>query len=169
MNPLARERLQHSFLAKSFHWLFVFVFGYGVFKQIQSKDQLNDIELLKSELIFAVIFLTLLITRFLYMKRTFKTSLPSKTSKIHRSVAKLVHTSMYIVLSGVAISGLGIGILFWLGFHNSVLIEITIWAHELLFSFTIWLISLHVLAAIYHRVQNDFVWSSMVPFLKEKD
>ena len=61
MKPLVRERLQHSFLAKSFHWLFVFVFGYGVFKQIQSKDQLNDIELLKSEMLFAVIFLSVII------------------------------------------------------------------------------------------------------------
>ena len=166
---MAHEKLQHSLLAKSFHWLFVFVFGYGVFKQIESKDQLNDIELLKSEMIFAVIFLLFLITRFLYMKRNFKTSLPLKTSKFHRLVAKLVHTTMYIVLSGVAISGLGIGFLFWLGFHDSVIIEITIWVHELLFSFIVWLISLHLLAAIYHRIRNDFVWSSMVPFLKEKD
>ena len=166
MNRLARERLQHSFLAKSFHWLFVFVFGYGVFKQIQSKDQLNDIELLKSEMIFAVIFLTLLITRFLYMKRTFKTSLPSKTSKIHRSVAKLVHTTMYIVLSGVAISGLGIGFLFWLGFHNSVLIEITIWAHELLFRLQF--NTLHVLAQYTIGFKMILFGAPWYPFLRKK-
>jgi len=27
---------------------------------------------------------------------------------------------------------------------------------------------LHILAAIFHRLKNDGVWSSMVPFLKEK-
>ena len=103
------------------------------------------------------------------MRKQFKSSLSSKTPKIQRSLAKIVHITMYIVLAGVAISGLSIGYLFWLGFHNSALIEVSIWVHELLFSIVIWLISLHVLAAIYHRIQHDFVWSSMVPFLKEKD
>ena len=76
---------------------------------------------------------------------------------------------MYVTLSGIAISGLGIGFLFWLGYENSYLIEFTIWSHESFFSAAIWLISLHVLAAIYHRVRHDFVWSSMVPFLKEEN
>jgi len=74
---------------------------------------------------------------------------------------------MYVSLSGIAISGLGIGFLFWVGYQNSYLIEFTIRSHEAFFSAAIWLIFLHVLAAIYHRVLHDFVWSSMVPFLKE--
>lgn len=166
---LKLERIQHSLLAKSFHWIFVFVFGYGVFKQIESKDQLNDIALLKSEMVFAIIFLIFLMVRFIYMKRTFITSLPPETSSIHRTSAQLVHISMYISFSVMAMSGLAIGFFFWLGFQDSNLIEFTIWIHELSFSIIIWLISVHVLAAIYHRIQNDFVWSSMVPFLKEQD
>ena len=166
---MEQERPQHSLLAKSLHWFFVLLFGYGVFKQIENKEQLNDLGLLKSEMFFAFIFLLFIMFRFIYMKRRYTNALPSETHKIQVIAAKFVHISMYFVLSGIAISGLGIGVLFWLGFKNGLLIESVILIHELLFSTIIWLISIHILAAIYHRIQHDFVWSSMVPFLKEKD
>jgi cytochrome b561 len=102
------------------------------------------------------------------MKRKYKTALPSETLKIQLKAAKVVHTLMYFVFTGIAISGLGIGTLFSLGYKDGLLIETIIWLHELLFSISLWLISIHILAAIYHRTQHDFVWSSMVPFLKEK-
>ena len=139
----------------------------GSFKQIQSKEQLNDAELLK-QVLFALIFLAFIVFRFIYMKK-YKTSLPSETTALHRLAAKFIHISMYVSLSGIAISGLGIGFLFWLGYQNSYLIEFIIRSHEAFFSAAIWLIFLHVLAAIYHRVRHDFVWSSMVPFLKEEN
>ena len=166
---MEQERPQHSLLAKSLHWFFVLLFGYGVFKQIENKEQLNDLGLLKSEMFFAFIFLLFIMFRFIYMKKRYTSALPSATPKIQLIAAKFVHISMYFVLSGIAISGLGIGVLFWLGFKNGLLIESVILIHELLFSTIIWLISIHILAAIYHRIQHDFVWSSMVPFLKEKD
>ena len=165
---MVQERVEHSLFGKFFHWSFIPLFGYGVFKQIEDKEQLNDLGLLISEMFFAVAFLLFIIFRFIYMKRRHKTALPSRTSKIQLKAAKLVHTSMYFVLAGIATSGLGIGLLFWLGYKDGLLIETIIWAHELLFSTIIWLISIHILAAIYHRTQHDFVWSSMVPFLKEK-
>ena len=166
---MTQEKLQHSLLAKTLHWFFVILFGYGVFKQIENKEQLNDLGLLRSEIFFALIFLIFILFRFIYMKRVFKSALPSKSPAIQLKAAKLVRILMYLVLSGIAISGLGIGFLFWLGYKNSLLIETIIWVHELLFSTIIFLISIHILAAIYHRTQHDFVWSSMVPFLKEKD
>ena len=167
-NTYKQKRVEHSFIAKSLHWVFVVMFGYGVFNQIESKEQLNDIVLLKSEILFATIFLAFIILRFIYMKRGYKTSLPSETPKLHRIVAKFIHISMYVALSGIAISGLGIGFLFWLGYQNSYSIDVIIWAHELFFATIVWLISVHVIAAVYHRIRHDFVWSSMVPFLKEK-
>ncbi len=165
---MGQERVQHTLLGKFLHWLSVLLFGYGVFKQIENKEQLNDLELLISEMFFAVAFLLFIIFRFIYMKKRYKTALPSKTSKIQLLAAKFVHTSMYFVLTGITISGLGVGGLFWLGYKDGLLIETIIWVHELLFSTILWLISIHILAAIYHRTQHDFVWSSMVPFLKEK-
>ena len=131
---MGQERVQHSLLGKSLHWFFVFLFGYGVFKQIENKEQLNDVGLLISEMFFAVAFLLFITFRFIYMKRSYKTALPSETSKIQRIAAKFVHTSMYFVLTGIAISGLGIGTLFWLGYKDGLLIETIIWVHELLFS-----------------------------------
>ena len=168
INKLDQERVEHSFLAKLLHWVFVAIFGYGVFKQIETKEQLNEIELLKSEILFALIFFAFIVFRFIYMKRKYKTALPPDTPKGHLLVTKFIHTLMYIILSGIAISGLGIGFLFWLGYGNSSLVDFIIWVHELFFSIIVWLISVHVLGAIYHRIRHDFVWSSMVPFLKEK-
>ena len=165
---MAQQRQQHSVLAKVLHWFFVLLFGYGVYKQIENKEQLNDLELLRAEIFFAFIFLIFILFRYIYMKKSYRTALPSNTPKIQLIAAKFVRISMYFVLSGLAASGLGIGFLFWLGYKDGPLIETTIWVHELLFSTILWLISIHILAAIYHRTQHDFVWSSMVPFLKEK-
>ncbi len=120
---MGQERVQHSLLGKSLHWFFVLLFGFGVFKQIENKEQLNDLGLLISEMFFAVVFLLFLMFRLIYMKRRYKTALPSETSKIQLIAAKAVHMSMYIVLSGIAISGLGIGTLFWLGYKDGLLIE----------------------------------------------
>ena len=168
INKMEQKRVKHSLLTKSLHWFFIPLFGYGVLKQIENKEQLNDLVLLISEMFFAVVFLLFIMFRFIYMKRRYKTALPSGTSKIQLIAAKLVHKSMYFVLTGIAITGLGIGTLFWLGYKDGLLIETIIWVHELLFSTILWLISIHILAAIYHRTQHDFVWSSMVPFFKEK-
>ena len=133
INKLKQKRVEHSFIAKSLHWLFVAIFGYGVFKQIESKEQLNDILLFRSEMLFASIFFLFLMVRFFYMKRRYKTSLPSETPKLHRIVAKFVHKSLYVTISGIAISGLGIGFIFWLGYKNSYLIEVAIRIHECFF------------------------------------
>ena len=94
---------------------------------------------------------------------------PDKVSATQSKLQKFVRISMYFVLSGIAASGLGIGFLFWLGYKNCLFIEIIIRLHELLFSSVVWLISIHMLAATYHWTQNDFVWNSVVPFLKEND
>ena len=67
-NNLAEQRHQHSLLAKALHWFFVILFGYGVYKQIENKEQLNDLELLKSEIFFALIFLIFILFRLIYMK-----------------------------------------------------------------------------------------------------
>ena len=53
---MGQKRVQHSFLGKSLHWFFVLLYGYGVFKQIENKEQLNDLGLLISEMLFAVDF-----------------------------------------------------------------------------------------------------------------
>ena len=74
---------------------------------------------------------------------------------------------MYICLALIPLTGLLIGLLFWLGLEDGFLINLVVGSHELVVSLIYWLIGLHILAASYHRLKKDGVWSSMVPFFKE--
>ena len=149
------------------HWGFVLLFIYGLLKQIDELNQLKDGALLKFEVIFAVIFILLLLIRFIYMKTTQKTSLPQSTPRSQVIAAKVVHSGMYICLALIPLTGLLIGLLFWLGLEDGFLINLVVGSHELVVSLIYWLIGLHILAASYHRLKKDGVWSSMVPFFKE--
>ena len=157
----------YSSIAKILHWGFVVFFAYGIIKQVDNLDQLKDSSLLKFEIFFASAFLFFLVVRFFYMKKTQKSSLPPRTSKVQKLLARLVHLGMYLTLGGIAFSGLVIGFLFWTGLRGGLLIEIVIAIHEFLIPIMYWLIVIHVAAAIYHRLQRDGVWGSMVPFWKE--
>ena len=149
------------------HWGFVLLFIYGLLKQIDELNQLKDEDLLKFEVIFAVIFILLLLIRFVYMRTTQKTSLPQSTPRSQVIAAKVVHSGMYICLALIPLTGLLIGLLFWLGLEDGFLINLVVGSHELVVSLIYWLIGLHILAASYHRLKKDGVWSSMVPFFKE--
>ena len=156
-----------SSFAKLMHWGFVVLFVYGLLKQIDSLNQLEDSSLLKFEVVFASVFLFLLLIRFIYMKTTQQSSLPESTPKPQIMAAKAVHTGMYMCLALIPLTGLLIGLLFWLGLKEGLLINIVVGAHELSVSIIYWLIGLHILAALYHRLKSDGVWSSMVPIWKE--
>ena len=156
-----------SSIAKLMHWGFVLLFIYALLKQIDNLSQLENMALLKFEVIFAGIFVLLLLIRFVYMKTTQKSSLPDSTPKSQILVAKIVHFGMYLCRALIPLTGLLIGLLFWLGSKDGFLIDIAIGFHELIVSVIYWLIGIHILAALYHRLKRDGVWSSMVPLLKE--
>ena len=156
-------------MAKFFHWGFVFFFGYEIIKQVDNIEKLEDSSLLKFEILFASIFLFFLILRFFYMKKTQTTSLLAETPKSQKFAAKLVHYSMYLCLASICISGLMIGLFFWLGFKNGLVIEFIILIHENSISIIYWLIAIHIIAALYHRFRSDGVWNSMVPIWLEKN
>jgi len=157
-----------SSIAKFMHWGFVLLFIYGLLKQIDELNQLENKALLQFEVIFATVFVLLLLIRFIYMKTTQKSSLPDSTPKSQLLAARVVHYGMYACLALIPLTGLLIGLLFWLGFEDGFLINTVVEVHEFSVSVIYWLIGLHILAAIFHRLKNDGVWSSMVPFLKEK-
>ncbi len=163
---LDKNNSNYSKLAKIFHWGFVVLFVYGVAKQVDDINQLEDISFFRFEIIFAIIFLVLLIIRFIYMKSTQNTSLPKETPKVQKIAAKIVHNAMYIFLAGTVLSGLLIGLLFWLGFKETFLIIFVIWLHEIIINLLYLFICIHVIAAIYHLFKKDGVWSSMNPFSK---
>ena len=161
------EKPKYSFLARFLHWCFVIIFAYGIYKQVDDINQLEDISFFRIEVIFASVFLLFLVFRFFYMTKTQKTSLPDDTPMPQKFAAKIIHFSMYLCLAGIAISGLLIGYFFSLGFRDEFLMETIVGAHEFFVSIIYWLISIHVIAAIFHRLKNDGVWSSMVPIWKE--
>ena len=167
MSDVESTKKEYSFAAKLLHWGFVVLFAYGIFKQIDSIEQLEDFALLRFEVIFALAFVVILLGRLYYMSKTQESSLPENTPKPQRLAAKAVHLGMYASLAAIACSGLAIGLLFWLGMKEGLLIEMVISVHEFSVALIYWLIAVHVVAAIFHRFKNDGVWSSMVPILKE--
>jgi len=165
---LDKNNSQYSKIAKLFHWGFVLLFVYGVAKQVDDINQLEDKAFFRFEIIFAIIFLLLLLIRLIYMKTTQKTSLPEDTPKAQKLAAKIVHNGMYALLIGTVVSGLLIGFLFWIELRDGILINIVIFFHELNINLLYCFIGIHILAATFHRLKRDGVWSSMVPFFKEK-
>ena len=87
-----------SSIAKLMHWGFVLLFIYGLLKQIDNLNQLENMALLKFEVTFAGIFVLLLLIRFVYMKTTQKSSLPDYSPKSQILAAKVVHSGMYLSL-----------------------------------------------------------------------
>tara|TARA_B110000003_G_scaffold184519_1_gene183459 strand:- start:314 stop:826 length:513 start_codon:yes stop_codon:yes gene_type:complete len=158
---------QYSKLAKTMHWGFVLLFAYGVFKQVDSINELADPSLFRLEIIFAGIFVILLLARFAYMKKTQRSALPENTNQLQKIAAKFVHMGMYVSLGSIAMTGLAIGGLYWLGLQEGLIIEAVISIHEFSVSATYWLVAVHILGAIFHRLKNDGVWTAMVPFSKE--
>ena len=154
--------------AKIFHWSFVIIFAYGISKQIDNINQLEDLALLKFEIAFAFLFILFLVTRFVYMKRTQRSSLPPDTPRMQKALAKAVHYFMYIGLISIALSGLVIGCLYWLGLKIGIIMETIIGWHEVSVSIVYLLVGLHLIGAIYHRFKNDGVWESMKPTLKRE-
>ena len=158
----------YTLTAKIFHWSFVVLFAYGISKQIDNINQLEDLALLKFEIAFALLFILFLMARFVYMNRTQKSSLPPDTPAVQRALAKAVHFGMYIGMVSIALSGLVIGCLYWLGLKSGIIIETIIGWHEVSVSIVYWLVGLHLIGAIYHHFKNDGVWESMTPTLKRE-
>ena len=161
------HKKKYSFFAKFWHWGFVLLFIYGVTKQVNEIEQLEDKLFFQFEIVFAVIFLFLLAIRFIYMNKTQETSLPDDTSKIQKIAARTIHLGMYSTLAGTAITGLLIGLFYRLGFTEGLFIDFLTAIHSFVVNGLYWLIGIHIIAAVYHRLKKDGVWSSMVPFLKE--
>ena len=54
---LGKSNSNYSKLAMLFHWGFVILFAYGVAKQVEDLNQLDDFDFFKFEITFAFIFL----------------------------------------------------------------------------------------------------------------
>ena len=160
----------YRFTAKFSHWTFIAVFAFGVINQVEEVEELESPTLLAGEVIFAMIFLSLLLFRFLYMQSA-RAAMPQlDMSKNLILLARTVHLGMYASIALIGITGLMIGGLYYFGVKEGLMLKAILLLHEI----TVWisanLMGLHIVGAIYHRLQEDGVWSAMVPILsKESD
>ena len=160
---------KHSVLGKTFHWGFIILYAYGIFKQIDELEELEDPTLLAFEVAFAAVFLGIVMIRYSYMRR-FETFMGA-TEPVpiaHRYLAKGIHTSMYLCLVMLPLSGLLIAVLFTQGVKDGPLQVFSLALHEISASLSYVLIAMHVGAAIWSRVKGEGVWTSMVPIWKEE-
>lgn len=158
----------HTILARIIHWTFIPLYVYGIVKQVDDISQLEDRSLLMFEVLFATIFLVIVVLRFGYMRR-FDTFLGASESVpiVHTLLAKTIHRLMYLSLIMLPLTGLMIAGLFVQGTVEGLQQNIALSLHEFAASLSYVLIIIHILAAIYSRIKGDGVWSSMVPILKE--
>ena len=160
----------HTNLAKIIHWGFIILYTYGILKQIDDLSQLEDVGLLIFEVIFASVFLLIVLIRYFYMSR-FETFLGAHepVPAMHKFLAKTIHSSMYLCLVLLPITGLIIAGLFAQEIKDGPLIDSVVGLHGFAADLSYLLIAIHVVAALYSRIKGEGVWSSMVPLWKEKE
>ena len=165
----------HTLLARSIHWSFILLYVYGIFKQVNELDELEDTNLLLFEIVFATIFLVIVILRYSYMSR-FKTFLGAREPVhiVHYYFARTVHKAMYACFILLPLTGLMIAGLYSQGYtvnatpdEEQTIMDLVLDLHGAVADLSYMLIFLHIGAAIYSRIKGEGVWSSMVPVLKE--
>ena len=159
----------HTLLGKEFHWAFVLLYAYGIFKQIDDLEQLEDTALLQFEIVFASVFLLLVVIRYGYMRRfeTFQGSV-MPVHRYHKRFARLMHVAMYLCLVLLPVTGLAIAWLFNQGMgEDAWAMNAAIGLHGFSADLSYALIAIHVAAALYSRIKGEGVWTSMVPVFTE--
>ena len=167
----------HTPLAKVIHWLFVILYVYGIVKQVNELEDLEDSGLLIFEVIFASFFLLIVLIRYFYMRR-FETFLGAREPVhiVHYYFARTVHKAMYACFILLPLTGLMIAGLYNQGYtvnatpdEEQTVMDLVLDLHGAVADLSYMLIFLHIGAAIYSRIKGEGVWSSMVPILnKEK-
>tara|TARA_B100000579_G_C22650512_1_gene765969 strand:- start:15 stop:578 length:564 start_codon:yes stop_codon:yes gene_type:complete len=155
----------HTPLAKFIHWTFTFLYAYGIFKQVDDLNELEDASLLNFEILFATVFLILVLVRYFYMKDI--SPLLGANNDIHKGhlfIAKIIHRLVYFTLIMLPTTGLLIAGLFNLGMEG---IDVAIAMHEFSAFLSYIVIALHIGASIYSRFKGEGLWNAMVPVWKE--
>ena len=155
----------HTKLAKTIHWTFSILYAYGILKQVEDLDELEDPSLLNFEIFFAIVFLVIVMLRFYYMKDA-KTLLGAhdEIHKGHLFIAKVTHRLVYFSLIMLPTTGLLIAGIFNAGVPG---MEIAIALHEFSAFLSYITIGIHVAASLYSRYNGEGVWNAMVPVWRE--
>ena len=155
----------HTPLAKFIHWTFTVLYVYGIFKQVENLEELENVALLNFEIFFAIVFLIIVLLRYFYMKDV-KTLLGAhqEIHKGHLFIAKATHRLVYFSLIMLPTTGLLIAGMLALDLPG---MEIAIGLHEFSAFLSYVTIALHVGASLYSRYKGEGVWNAMVPVWKE--
>ena len=165
----------HTKFAKFIHWTFILLYLYGIVKQVNELEDLEENQLLLFEIAFATVFLIIVILRYSYMRR-FKTfqGATEPVHIVHYYFARIVHRAMYACFILLPLTGLIIAGLYTQGYtenatpdEEQTIMDIVLDLHGAVADLSYMLIILHIAAAIYSRIKGEGVWSSMVPVLKE--
>ena len=155
----------HTTLAKFIHWAFTLLYAYGIFKQVDDLSELEEASLLNFEILFATIFLIIVLIRYFYMKDTpALLGAHEDVPKGHLFIAKTVHRLVYLSLIMLPTTGLLIAGLFNLGMRG---VDVAIALHEFSAFLSYIVIALHVGASLYSRFKGEGMWNAMVPIWKE--
>lgn len=165
------EQRRHTTTARLIHWCFIPLYAYGILKQLNDLDDLQQEGLMLFEVLFALTFLFIVVARYTYMKR-FKTFSGARqpVHVVHRFIARSVHLGMYSSLILLPTSGLLIAALYAQGHQSTdgLWMAAALEVHGFAASLSYLLIAIHVSAAVYSRLKGEGIWSSMVPFLSEE-
>ena len=155
----------HTFLAKTIHWTFSILYAYGIIKQVDDLDELEDASLLNFEIIFAFVFLIVVMVRFFYMKDA-KILLGAnyEMHKGHLFIAKATHRIIYFSLIMLPTTGLLIAGMFNFGIPG---MRIAIALHEIAAFLSYVTIAIHIFASLYSRLKGEGIWNAMVPIWQE--
>tara|TARA_Y100000741_G_scaffold327618_1_gene280340 strand:- start:136 stop:702 length:567 start_codon:yes stop_codon:yes gene_type:complete len=155
----------HTLLAKFIHWTFTFLYAYGIFKQVEDIEELEDVSLLNFEIFFAIVFLIIVLLRYFYMKDV-KTLLGAhdEMHKGHLFIAKATHRLVYLSLIMLPTTGLLIAGMLAADIPG---MQAAIALHEFSAFLSYVSIALHVGASLYSRFKGEGVWNAMVPLWKE--
>ena len=155
----------HTPLAKFIHWTFTVLYAYGIFKQVEDLEELDDVSLLNFEIFFAIVFLIIVLLRYFYMKDA-KTLLGAhdEMHKGHLFIAKATHRLVYFSLIMLPTTGLLIAGMLAADIPG---MQVAIGLHEFSAFLSYVTIALHVGASLYSRFKGEGVWSGMVPLWKE--
>ena len=149
----------HTFLAKFIHWTFIPLYAYGIFKQVDDLNQLKDTSLLNFEILFAIVFLIIVLIRYFYMKDTpALLGAHDNVSKGHLLIAKTVHRLVYFSLIMLPTTGLLIAALISLEVKS---VEIAVFIHELSADLSYLVIAIHVGATLYSRLKSEGLWNDL--------
>src|SRR6056300_371894 len=155
----------HTVLAKTIHCTFSILYSYGILQQVEDLDELEDASLLNFEIVFAVIFLVIVMLRFFYMKDA-KTLLGAhdEMHKGHLFIAKATHRLIYFSLIMLPTTGLLIAGMFNFGIPE---MRIALTLHEFAAFLSYVTIGIHIFASLYSRLKGEGIWNAMVPIWQE--